>query len=545
VALQSLYVDVADIELRMQWVPFTDDASPAGKVAQPHLMSQRTTPSKRADTRARQKAGTDLNISALGPHNIYSAEVAAAYRTTFGAELFAGANRPTRQNQAKVPEKGKAPMKVGKALESSGTSFSAVSQKYMLEVEGLYHKLDQLSEHFDRDPLVGSRGHADGCTDPRAQGGCLDAPPIPQVCPIYGVNLDTEVAAVYRHRQFRKSAHSVQAYFELDTDADLRGAPDGTRIEGGVVYETPSALQQSLSDSWSKQRRSGDGVVPYSSLQKPLEWIRQGVNVDVVEINGAGHYDILEHPTLIQKLISKTMNGPALEFTLTILLAKDLAPKSMPDEDAELDMLDLSASSNFASETDAMGSLYVEILFDGQRFTTPLSEREKQTGNSVWNSGNVFTFGFSSALVQKANELAAEQMKQQQSNEHHRFPTSPNKMLDVTPPPTWQTQPEQEESNSSGDPSWMNQLAIEANVYSADPYRKDVCLGQVVLYLPALLQVQYTPFTILHTNRTPSAQPRATEHGHVATAQVPHRLFSCQQPRAMHARRRWNTNETN
>jgi hypothetical protein len=480
-ALQSSYIDVANIELRMQWVPFTDDTSAAGRVAQPHLHRQQTPKkqSKRAETKAKQRVAADLSLSALGACNIYSAKVAESYRSAFGSDVFGGAKAtgPPARTESKAAEKGQASIKMGKALESPGTSFSAVSQKYMMEVEGLYHKLDQLSEHYDLDPFLGSRGHVDGCTDQKGQGACLDAPLVRQVCPIYGVNVDTEVAAVYRHRQFRKSANSVQAYFELDTDADLRDAPDGIRIEGGVVYETPSALQQSLANNWTKQCRSGDGVVPYSSLQKPLQWIREGSHVDVVEVNGAGHYDILEHPTLLQKLISKTMSGPALEFTLTVLLAKDLdhQTKTVSEEDD----LDIGGSSSSAAEAGAAASLYVEILFDGQRFTTPLSDTEKHSGNPVWNGGNVFTFGLSDAFVQTATELAAEQMKAQLSHEHHRFPASPHRMLDVSPPSAWR------ESHS---PEQSSQITMQANVYSADPYRKDVCLGTVELYLPALLQ---------------------------------------------------------
>mmetsp|Transcript_19801 Transcript_19801/g.37219 ORF Transcript_19801/g.37219 Transcript_19801/m.37219 type:complete len:223 (+) Transcript_19801:946-1614(+) len=149
--------------------------------------------------------------------------------------------------------------------------------------------LTNVSDIYDKDPL-----------NPRDRYG---APPVKRVKAIYGINLETEVGAVYkRRRAIAVNKNKVRSMHKLDLYAKLgqSGGLDGFKIEKGVLMETRDTPQmidgptKFRSSAVAKEfmRRSGDGNVPYYSLQFCRTWERQCL-VSVSELDGAKHRAIL------------------------------------------------------------------------------------------------------------------------------------------------------------------------------------------------------------------------------------------------------------
>ena len=142
------------------------------------------------------------------------------------------------------------------------------------------------------------------------------APPVKNVKAIYGINLPTEVGALYRRRRaVHEKKHKVVSMYKLDRYAKGK-LNDGLVLENGILKETSDTPQilcgptNFLSSALAKEmvRCSGDGTVPYWSLQHVRTWGRQ-CNVSVTELDGAEHREILNdkrfHQTLIDYVTTK------------------------------------------------------------------------------------------------------------------------------------------------------------------------------------------------------------------------------------------------
>lgn len=100
----------------------------------------------------------------------------------------------------------------------------------------------------------------------------------------------------------------------MDKDADkfsnqkLEGInPAGFRIKGGIGYETKDTFQQS-----ARANKSGDGTVPYCSLNYVTYWEKLSKeediplkNVHIVEIEGAEHREMLIDPIVTFQILNK------------------------------------------------------------------------------------------------------------------------------------------------------------------------------------------------------------------------------------------------
>ncbi len=149
----------------------------------------------------------------------------------------------------------------------------------LLVTEGLNNATKLLKDTYAADPV-----------DPRGLSS-RDPPPIKKVVAIYGINLPTEASAVYQRKRSVKLTHStrkdlcVRQLTVLDKDAKLKGLDDGYTLKSGIITENKS-----------KAKKSGDGTVPYWSLQHCRTWQGEGVkkcDVKVYEIEGAEHRAIL------------------------------------------------------------------------------------------------------------------------------------------------------------------------------------------------------------------------------------------------------------
>lgn len=166
------------------------------------------------------------------------------------------------------------------------TSKSKANHKYyaatagdLLVTEGLNNAVKLLKDSYAADPV-----------DPRGLSS-WHPPPIKKVVAIYGINLPTEVSGIYQRKQsVRLSCTtntdlSVRQLIVLDKDARLNNGLKGYTIKNGILSETKY-----------KTKKSGDGTVPYWSLQHCRTWQGEGVkkcDVKVHEIEGAEHRAIL------------------------------------------------------------------------------------------------------------------------------------------------------------------------------------------------------------------------------------------------------------
>lgn len=148
----------------------------------------------------------------------------------------------------------------------------------LLEREGLDDILDMMQQVYDTDPL-----------DPRGRSS-TEPPPVKRIKAIYGINLSTEVGAVYCRRPAAIESPTENKY-ELDKDAKLskNSKAAGEKLKGGILYETPKKKQA------DGRCCSGDGTVPYYSLSYVRAW-RNDCILEVSEIDKAEHREILADP---------------------------------------------------------------------------------------------------------------------------------------------------------------------------------------------------------------------------------------------------------
>ena len=171
----------------------------------------------------------------------------------------------------------------------------------ILKKEGFDKALKCVSNVYDTDPLEPRNGHK--------------APPVKNIKAVYGINLPTEVGAAYRRRRaVVENQNKVVSMYKLDRHADGK-LNDGLVLENGVLKETPETPQilcgpsKFLSSAVAKEmvRCSGDGTVPYWSLQHVRTWARQ-CNVSVTELDGAEHREILNDKRFHQTLLDYVTN---------------------------------------------------------------------------------------------------------------------------------------------------------------------------------------------------------------------------------------------
>lgn len=171
-----------------------------------------------------------------------------------------------------------------------------------LRRECLDKMLEVVRDVYDSDDL-----------DPRGGQSAADAPPVKRVKAIYGVNLPTEVGAVYK---LRKSCIETEGNagnrHKLDTHATIN-TETGFIVKGGILMETKETRQRVVFDERYKDEQfrnsSGDGTVPYWSLQHVNTWSNKCV-VDIDEIEGADHREILADPRFHDVVIAYVREEP-------------------------------------------------------------------------------------------------------------------------------------------------------------------------------------------------------------------------------------------
>lgn len=154
--------------------------------------------------------------------------------------------------------------------------YEAASGYGMLKKAGLGTTFNCITGNYDNDHL-----------NPRS---CNDHPPVKNIKAIYGINLPTEVGAIYKRKKIiAERKDKVKARFELDENAKL---PDDSLWlnDDGILFETKDTPQTVVDGDIVTC--CGDGTVPYWSLQHVNSW-KDKCNVEVIELEGARHREIL------------------------------------------------------------------------------------------------------------------------------------------------------------------------------------------------------------------------------------------------------------
>jgi pimeloyl-ACP methyl ester carboxylesterase len=161
------------------------------------------------------------------------------------------------------------------SIKRKGREYQEFPGYDLMEREGLSYMFDFVKSAYDGDKLL-----------PRSLSS-EDAPPVHRVHAIYGINLPTEIGAIYTRQDTCLTENRLQSLYKPDK-AHI-DTSTGYSIVDGILFETPKTKQ-----SVDKKREvSGDGTVPYWSLQHCKTWNNRDCLVTVVELDRAEHRGIL------------------------------------------------------------------------------------------------------------------------------------------------------------------------------------------------------------------------------------------------------------
>ena len=137
--------------------------------------------------------------------------------------------------------------------------------------------------------------------DPLLPRKLLKPPPVKNVKATYGINLPTEVGAVYRRkRTLAERKDKIKSNFELDRKIKIP-SEHGYILDDGIIFETKDTPQM-IEVEERTVSCCGEGTVPYWSLQHIRNW-KDTCNVEITELDGASHREILSDRRFHEVLI--------------------------------------------------------------------------------------------------------------------------------------------------------------------------------------------------------------------------------------------------
>ena len=169
---------------------------------------------------------------------------------------------------------------VSSKAKSSTAPYASISGDDLLVSEGLEHILKR-SQSILRD---GYKVYPQ-CSSLEYGTSNGDAPPVSKVKAVYGINLATEVGAVYRRKKATLvTPTQARNIWAPDAKATLSKAETtkGYTLKNGFLFENATRTYP-----------SGDGTVPYWSLNYAKKWESPTCKVEIDEIPNAEHREIL------------------------------------------------------------------------------------------------------------------------------------------------------------------------------------------------------------------------------------------------------------
>lgn len=177
--------------------------------------------------------------------------------------------------------------------------YEAVNGAQLLKSEFLPQYRKILTDVYEPDPLGPRTISSSG------------APPVKRVKAVYGIDLPTEVSAVYRRRNIAQKEGVMKCLHTVDTSAKIDSHE--FEIKDGLILETDKTPQTIAATNAGEEdttmHRSGDGTVPYYSLQQSRKW--QGkCDVTIDEIPQAEHREILGDERFLKILLDYVLVYP-------------------------------------------------------------------------------------------------------------------------------------------------------------------------------------------------------------------------------------------
>mmetsp|Transcript_3142 Transcript_3142/g.4523 ORF Transcript_3142/g.4523 Transcript_3142/m.4523 type:complete len:832 (+) Transcript_3142:78-2573(+) len=157
------------------------------------------------------------------------------------------------------------------------------------------------------------------------------APPVKNVYAVYGINLPTEINAVFRRRGGQVSSKKMRTELELDKQAKLNDYGKrvlGYQLKDGVMFETKRTPQFCPNTGVEIGNKCGDGTVPYRSLYHVKTWEDQ-CNVTVRELEGVNHRKILDDHDFHRILLDYVLTEPEIGRIQTMPAPNKLASAQM------------------------------------------------------------------------------------------------------------------------------------------------------------------------------------------------------------------------
>jgi hypothetical protein len=145
------------------------------------------------------------------------------------------------------------------------------------------------------------------------QASSADVPPVKKVFAVYGINLPTQIASVCcRSSPVVYKKGRLVPNFTIDEAASFSDdeVTKGYEITDGKILETSATPQKDFLTG-EMVTKSGDGTVPYYSLQQPQFWKKNNpeCDVEIREIEGAEHRMILDNKEFHDILLKYVTGG--------------------------------------------------------------------------------------------------------------------------------------------------------------------------------------------------------------------------------------------
>ena len=174
---------------------------------------------------------------------------------------------------------------------------------------GAEHVVRQREQWYDQDPCIPG-------------GSSANPPPIKRMFHVYGINLDTE------------TGYAFKGDGSNELDSSVSGKANGYLHKGGIIHETEDTSQMAFDPTLCAQgtaaptvsrRCSGDGTVPYMSMQHTASWNSPSMLSQVVELEKAEHREILSDERLHRVLADYLCDT----LVVYVLAARNLAAKDL------------------------------------------------------------------------------------------------------------------------------------------------------------------------------------------------------------------------
>lgn len=268
------------------------------------------------------EGGTSISLAACNWFSI-EAPIGKGVSAEFRLHWIPPKQLPSGFDDVLIPRDKAGLAAKAKAMQGLGTDLSSWEPT---SSKGYKYVARTVEDMFALEDMPDSFRMWKGCyTDDPIWVKCQQkAPPVKQVLGVYGVNYKkgTPIAFCYRRDVKAWPAGKRLCYMVLDEDATSNHPGYQNGYNGrpkGMTSEVPGkAVQSSTPDtpSFGQVFASGDGTVPYASLNYIASWGSANCEVECVEVDGAGHRTVLKMPAAHFTILQHVARVPRIDLQL-------------------------------------------------------------------------------------------------------------------------------------------------------------------------------------------------------------------------------------